>query len=164
MAAVAFVLPLAAFANSAPRAKPFGWRVEHDEWTGDSFRVRLPDGWLETFRFYFVDTTESRSRGKRSDEQAAYFGITRKQAIEPDKQAKTFTTQALAQPFMIYCKIRFVEKAGIAKRGTATKYSRALERRGSWFRLRKAPNWSSLTVVSGVCSRTSACQQVHDQH
>src|SRR5215475_321895 len=26
--------------------------------------VRLPDGRLETFRLYFVDTTESRSRGK----------------------------------------------------------------------------------------------------
>lgn len=51
--------------------------LELDEWTdGDSFRVRLPDGRLETFRLYHVDTTESRSRGKRSDEQAAYFGIT----------------------------------------------------------------------------------------
>jgi hypothetical protein len=27
-----------------------------DEWTdGDSFRVRLPDGRLQTFRLYFVD-------------------------------------------------------------------------------------------------------------
>ena len=57
--------------------------LEPDEWTdGDSFRVRLPDSRLETFRLYFVDTTESRSRGKRSDEQAAYFGLTRAQAIE----------------------------------------------------------------------------------
>jgi hypothetical protein len=53
--------------------------------------VRLPDGRIETFRLYFVDTTESRSRGKRSDKQAAYFGITREQAIELGKQAKTFT-------------------------------------------------------------------------
>ena len=36
--------------------------------------MRLADGRLETFRLYFVDTTESRSHGKRSDEQAAYFG------------------------------------------------------------------------------------------
>jgi hypothetical protein len=44
------------------------------EWTdGDSFRVRLRDGRLETFRLYFADTTKSRTRGKRSDEQAAYF-------------------------------------------------------------------------------------------
>ncbi len=60
----------------APPAKPFQrfdrCRVEPDEWTdGDRFRVRLPDGRRETFRLYFVDTTESRSRGKRSDEQAA---------------------------------------------------------------------------------------------
>ncbi len=52
-------------------------RVTPDELTdGDSFRVRLPGGRLETFRLYFVDTTESRSRGKRSDEQRAYSGIT----------------------------------------------------------------------------------------
>ena len=76
-----------AIAQKAPPARPFerfdGCVLEPDEWTdGDSFRVRLPDGRLETFRLYFVDTTESRSRGKRSDEQAAYFGLTRAQAIE----------------------------------------------------------------------------------
>src|SRR3954470_690845 len=86
------------------KAKPFerfdGCVLEPDEWTdGDSFRVRLPDGRLETFRLYFVDTTESRSRGKRSEEQAAYFGLTREGAIELGKAAKTFTAQALARPF-----------------------------------------------------------------
>ena len=91
---VAFALPLFAFARTAPPAKPFerldACRVEPDKWTdGDSFRVRLADHQLETFRLYFVDTTESRSRGKRSDEQAAYFGITRRQAVELGKQAKT---------------------------------------------------------------------------
>jgi endonuclease YncB( thermonuclease family) len=55
-----------ASAQKAPAAKPFerfnDCRLEPDEWTdGDSFRVRLPDGRLETFRLYFVDTTESRS-------------------------------------------------------------------------------------------------------
>ena len=58
-----------ASAQKAPSAKPFerfdGSVLEPDKWTdGDSFRVRLPDGRLETFRLYFVDTTESRSRGK----------------------------------------------------------------------------------------------------
>src|SRR3954447_19620246 len=81
--------------------------LEPDEWTdGDSFRVRLPDGRLETFRLYFVDTTESRSRGKRSDEQAAYFGLTRDQAIELGKEAKAFTAAALAQPFTIQTRWR----------------------------------------------------------
>ena len=80
-------LNAAAIAQKAPPSKPFerfdGCVFGPDEWTdGDSFRVRLPDSRLETFRLYFVDTTESRSRGKRSDEQAAYFGLTRAQAIE----------------------------------------------------------------------------------
>ena len=49
-----------------------------------------------------MDTTESRSRGERSDDQAAYFGLTRAVAIELGKQAKIFTASALAQPFTIY--------------------------------------------------------------
>jgi endonuclease YncB( thermonuclease family) len=80
-------LSAATIAQKAPPAKPFerfdGCVLEPDEWTdGDSFRVRLPDSRLETFRLYFVDTTESRSRGKRSDEQAAYFGLAQAQAIQ----------------------------------------------------------------------------------
>lgn len=95
----------------APPAQPFE-RLEQcvldpDEWTdGDSFRVRLADGRLETFRLYYVDTTESRSRGKRSDEQAAYFSLTREQAIELGKEAKAFTARALAQPFTIQTRWR----------------------------------------------------------
>ena len=63
---------------TAPHARPLerfdGCKLNPDKWTdGDSFRVRLPDGRLETFRLYYLDTTESRSRGKRSDEQAAFF-------------------------------------------------------------------------------------------
>ena len=84
-----------------------GCTLEPDEWTdGDSFRVRLPDGRLETFRLYYVDTTESRSRGKRSDEQAAYFELTRAQAVELGKEAKEFTARALAKPFTIQTRWR----------------------------------------------------------
>ena len=106
-------LSAAAIAQKAPPAKPFerfdGCVLEPDEWTdGDSFRVRLPDGRFETFRLYFVDTTESRSHGKRSDEQAAYFGLTRAQAIELGRQAKKFTANALTQPFTIYTRWRSV--------------------------------------------------------
>jgi endonuclease YncB( thermonuclease family) len=80
-----------------------------DEWTGgDSFRVRLPDGRLETFRLYFVDTTESRSRGKRSDEQAGYFGLTRAQAVKLGQEAKVFTAAALQKPFTIQTRWRKV--------------------------------------------------------
>ena len=46
--------------------------------------------------------------GKRSDEQAAYFGLTRAQAIELGRQAKKFTANALAQPFTIFTSWRSV--------------------------------------------------------
>jgi endonuclease YncB( thermonuclease family) len=106
-------LNVAAIAQKAPPAKPFerfdGCVLIPDQWTdGDSFRVQLPDGRLETFRLYFVDTTESRSSGERSDEQAAYFGLTRAQAIDLGRQAKIFTASALAQPFTIYTRWRSV--------------------------------------------------------
>ena len=42
------------------------------------------------------------------DEQAAYFGITRAQAIDLGRQAKIFTASALAQPFTIYTRWRSV--------------------------------------------------------
>ncbi len=99
------------FAQQPPRANPFErfdrCVLEPDKWTdGDSFRVRLPGGRLETFRLYFVDTTESRSHSKRSDEQAAYFGLTREQAIELGEEAKAFTARALAKPFTIHTRWR----------------------------------------------------------
>jgi endonuclease YncB( thermonuclease family) len=100
-----------ASAQKAPPAKPFerfdGCVLTPDEWTdGDSFRVRLRDNRLETFRLYFVDTTESRSRGKRSDEQAAYFGLTRADAVKLGKEAKAFTAAALQRPFTIVTRWR----------------------------------------------------------
>src|SRR4030095_11763777 len=102
-----------ASAQKAPSAKPFerfdGCVLEPHEWTdGDSFRVRLPDGRLETFRLYFVDTTESRLRAKRSDEQAAYFGLTRAGAIKLGEEAKAFTAAALQRPFTIQTRWRKV--------------------------------------------------------
>jgi endonuclease YncB( thermonuclease family) len=81
--------------------------LEPDEWTdGDSFRVRLRNGWLETSRLYFIDTTESRSRGKRSDEQAAYFGLTRAEAIKLGEEAKAFPAAALKRPFTVQTRWR----------------------------------------------------------
>jgi endonuclease YncB( thermonuclease family) len=102
-----------AAAQKAPSAKPFerfdGCVLAPDEWTdGDSFRVRLPDGRSETFRLYFVDTTESRSRGKRPDEQAAYFGLTQAGAIKLGAEAKAFTAAALQKPFTIQTRWRKV--------------------------------------------------------
>jgi endonuclease YncB( thermonuclease family) len=104
--AIAFLWSTVA-AQKAPSAKPFerfdGCVLAPDEWTdGDSFRVRLPDGRLETFRLYFVDTTESRTRGKRSDEQAAYFGLTRAEVVKLGEEAKAFTAAALQRPVSIH--------------------------------------------------------------
>ena len=108
---VLLVSVVEASGQKAPSAKPFerldGCVLEPDKWTdGDSFRVRLPNGRLETFPLYFVDTTESRSRGKRSDEQAAYFGLTRAGAIKLGEEAKAFTAAALQKPFTIQTRWR----------------------------------------------------------
>ena len=98
-------------AQKAPAAKPWesiaGCVLEPDEWTdGDSFRVRLPDGRLETFRLYFVDTTESRPQADRSQEQAAYFGITRAESAALGKVALKFTAEQLSEPFTIHTRWR----------------------------------------------------------
>ncbi len=112
IAAIALLVSVVgASAQKAPSAKPFerfdGCVLAPDEWTnGDSFRVPLLDGRLETFRLYFVDTTESRTRGKRSDEQAAYFGLTRADAVKLGKEAKAFTAAALQRPFTIQTRWR----------------------------------------------------------
>ena len=72
---------------------------------GDGFRVLLPDGRLETFRLYFVDTTDSRSRGKRSDEQAAYFTGGPSQSAEKyclsaeDHKAEDACNRRITTPF-----------------------------------------------------------------
>jgi len=96
-----------------PPSTPFerfdGCVLEPNEWTdGASFRVRLPDGRLETFRLYLVDTTESRSHRKRSDEQAAYFGLTRAGGIKLGEEAKAFTAAALHRRFTIQTRWRKV--------------------------------------------------------
>jgi len=44
--------------------------------------------------------------GKRSDEQAAYFGLTRAGAVKLGQQAKAFTAAALQKPFTIQTRWR----------------------------------------------------------
>jgi endonuclease YncB( thermonuclease family) len=100
-----------AFAQKAPSAKPFqqihGCVLAPDKWTdGDSFRVRLPDGRLETFRLYYVDTTESRLTTSRSDEQAEYFNITRAEAVALGRDALKYSAQALERPFTVHTRWR----------------------------------------------------------
>lgn len=70
--------------------------VDHRQNDGDSFRVKLPDGRVEQFRLYYVDTPESQFRSypggetnrERIHEQAKIFGITDEQAVEIGQRAK----------------------------------------------------------------------------
>jgi endonuclease YncB( thermonuclease family) len=76
------VVPVLAFAQHAPPARPFqrfdGCIYKPQRWDdGDSFYVILPDQKELIFRLYFVDTPEEeRVYADRIAEQAAYFGVT----------------------------------------------------------------------------------------
>ena len=86
--------------------------VENRRNDGDSFYVKHESGKTE-FRLYFVDTPESaykeyrngENNGERLDQQAKYFSINRKKAIEIGKKAKQFTQRLLQKhPFTIVTK------------------------------------------------------------
>jgi endonuclease YncB( thermonuclease family) len=117
----ALLVPLLAFAQHAPPARPFqsfeGCIYKPQRWNdGDSFHVILPDSKEVIFRLYFVDTPEEeRVYADRIVEQAAYFGISPNAAAEVGHDASEFTKQALAKPFTIY-----------------TRWRRALGRSGIW--------------------------------
>jgi endonuclease YncB( thermonuclease family) len=106
------VVPVLAFAQHAPPARPFqrfdGCIYKPQRWNdGDSFHVILPDRKEVIFRLYFVDTPEEeRVYADRIAEQAAYFGITPDTATQIGREASEFTKQALAKPFTIYTRWR----------------------------------------------------------
>jgi endonuclease YncB( thermonuclease family) len=108
----ALLVPLLAFAQHAPPARPFqrfdGCIYKPQRWNdGDSFHVILPDQKEVIFRLYFVDTPEGeRVYADRIAEQAAYFGITQDAAIQIGREASEFTKQALTKPFTIYTRWR----------------------------------------------------------
>jgi endonuclease YncB( thermonuclease family) len=103
----ALLVPLLAFEQHAPPARPFqpfdGCIYKPQRWNdGDSFHVILPDRKEVVFRLYFVDTPEEeRVYADRIAEQAAYFGITPDAAIQIGREASEFTKQALTKPFTI---------------------------------------------------------------
>jgi endonuclease YncB( thermonuclease family) len=87
--------------------------VEHKQNDGDSFRVKLPDGRVEQFRLYYVDTPESEFRTyrggetnrKRIHEQAREFGISDEQAVEIGRKAKNLVHGFLSRrPFTVQTK------------------------------------------------------------
>jgi len=87
------VIPVLAFAQQAPPARPFqpfdGCIYKPQRWNdGDSFHVVLPDRKEVIFRLYFVDAPEEeRVYADRIAEQAAYFGITPDAAIQIGREA-----------------------------------------------------------------------------
>lgn len=99
--------------GAAPAAKPWqrvdGCQWKADRWNdGDSFHVVTGDEAREIVaRLYFVDTPEAETAYRdRLDEQAAYFGITRDQAINIAHEAAAFTTKRLAAPFIVWTRWR----------------------------------------------------------
>ena len=105
--ALASFASLANIANAREPAKPLQ-RLENCRWIqnesndGDSFHVSWK-GKEFIFRIYFVDAPETENRfPERVQDQAKYFGITPKQAIEIGKIAATFTRNKLAKPFTVY--------------------------------------------------------------
>jgi endonuclease YncB( thermonuclease family) len=106
------LLPLLAFAQTAPPAQPFqrldGCAYKPQRWDdGDSFHVILPHQKELILRLYFVDTPEEEPvYADRIAEQAAYFGITPDAAIQIGREASEFTKQALTKPFTIQTRWR----------------------------------------------------------
>lgn len=101
----AFLLPLAAQAASKPFEKIERCQWKGDRWNdGDSFHVTTGDAQREIVaRLYFCDTPEAETAYKdRLDEQAAYFGITREQAVTIAHEASAFTAKRLAAPFTVW--------------------------------------------------------------
>ena len=94
----------AAHANGYETFTGCQW-VDHRQNDGDSFRVKLPDGRIEQFRLYYVDSPESEFRSyrggetnrERIHEQAKVFGIDDEQAVEIGKRAKKLTHGLLSR-------------------------------------------------------------------
>lgn len=85
--------------------------VSHHNNDGDSFRVKLPNGTVQEFRLYFVDTPEStfkryrdgNTNADRIGDQARYFGgITPEASTALGMTAKKFTLALLEKtPFTL---------------------------------------------------------------
>ncbi|GAA5482795.1 hypothetical protein [Haloferula sargassicola] len=85
--------------------------VDHRQNDGDSFRLRLPDGRVEQFRLYFVDTPESafrqygggRNNHQRIHEQALEMRVSDKEVVEIGQDAKHRVEAMLkGKPLTIY--------------------------------------------------------------
>ncbi len=106
---IAVGLIATSLASAARPAKPWQ-RIDACQWKanrwndGDSFHVVSGDAGREIVaRLYFVDTPEAETAYRdRLDDQAAYFGITREQAVQIAHEASAFTAERLSAPFTVW--------------------------------------------------------------
>ena len=102
---LAVFVPLAAQAASNPFQKIEQCRWKADRWNdGDSFHIITGDEGREIVaRRYFVDTPEAETAYRdRLDEQAAYWHITREQAVQIAHEAAALTAKRLEAPFTVW--------------------------------------------------------------
>ena len=106
--------------------------IEHKAQYYSSLRAVTERGEWEGWMMFMLEAIEATAYG--TTEKITPFATCLLQRLDRAKRvcpkpvfSKELIELIFEQP---YCKIRFVEKAGIAKRLTATKYLRALEKAG----------------------------------
>lgn len=106
--------------------------IEHKTQYYRSLRAVTEHGQWESWLLYMLEAIENTAHGTTQKINAIRDLLA--QTIEKAKSAlpkPVFSKELIELIFeQPYCKIRFVEEAGIAKRLTATKYLRALEKAG----------------------------------
>ncbi|MCG3150290.1 MAG: hypothetical protein PCFJNLEI_03773 [Verrucomicrobiae bacterium] len=101
-----FLLLLIALTGPLSAAQP--WQtltncklVRHPGNDGDSFHVHHA-GKAYIFRLYYVDTPETATDfPDRVAEQAHYFGISQRRAVDIGRAAERFSSRQLAEPFTV---------------------------------------------------------------
>lgn len=106
--------------------------IEHKAQYYRSLRAVTEHGQWESWLLYMLEAMETTAHGTTEKINAIHRLLA--ETLEKAKQVlpkPTFSKDLIELIFeQPYCKIRFVEKAGIAKRLTATKYLRDLEKAG----------------------------------
>jgi Fic family protein len=106
--------------------------IEHKAQYYRSLRAVTEHGEWESWLLYMLEAMETTAHGTTEKINAIHRLLA--ETLEKAKQVlpkPTFSKDLIELIFeQPYCKIRFVEKAGIAKRLTATKYLRDLEKAG----------------------------------
>ena len=106
--------------------------IEHKAQYYRSLRAVTERGEWETWLLYMLEAIEKTAHGTTEKINAIHDLLTSTlEKAKRDLPKRAFSKELIELIFeQPYCKIRFVEKAGIAKRLTATKYLRDLEKAG----------------------------------